>query len=120
MPFLQGNGTGRDHNPDAFTCFLAGAGVKSGFSYGESDDYGFKVAVDPVEVHDFNATILHLLGLDHERLSFYHNGLERRPHQCAWPRDQGCVGLSGGEDTRSAFVRSACFQPYLEPGDLFV
>ena len=78
MPFLQGNGTGRDHNPDAFTCFLAGAGVKSGFSYGESDDYGFKAAVDPVEVHDFNATILHLLGLDHERLSFYHNGLERR------------------------------------------
>lgn len=78
MPFLQGNGTGRDHNPDAFTCFLAGAGVKRGFSYGESDDYGFKAAVDPVEVHDFNATILHLLGLDHERLSFYHNGLERR------------------------------------------
>jgi hypothetical protein len=78
MPFLQGNGTGRDHNPDAFTCFLAGAGVKRGFSYGESDEFGFKAAVNPVEVYDFNATILHLMGLDHERLSYYHNGLERR------------------------------------------
>ncbi|MFT5465076.1 MAG: hypothetical protein ACI8UO_000162 [Verrucomicrobiales bacterium] len=78
MPFLQGNGTGRDHNPGAFTCFLAGAGVKHGFSYGESDEFGFKAAVNPTDVYDFNATILHLLGLDHERLSFYHNGLERR------------------------------------------
>ena len=78
MPFLQGNGTGRDHNPDSFTCFFAGAGVKGGFSYGESDEFGFKAAVDPVEVYDFNATILHLMGLDHERLSYYHNGLERR------------------------------------------
>ncbi len=78
MPFLQSNGTGRDHNPDTFTCLLAGAGVKKGFSYGESDEFGFKAAVDPVEVYDFNATILHLLGLDHERLSYYHNGLERR------------------------------------------
>jgi len=78
MPFLQANGTGRDHNPDAFTCFLAGAGVKKGFSYGESDEFGFKAAVDPVSVYDFNATILHLMGLDHERLTYYHNGLERR------------------------------------------
>ena len=78
MPFLQGNGTGRDHNPDAFTCFLAGAGVQKGFSYGQSDEWGFKAVSDKVEVYDFNATILHLLGLDHERLSFYHNGLERR------------------------------------------
>jgi hypothetical protein len=78
MPFLQGNGTGRDHNPDAFTCILAGAGVKKGFSFGESDEFGFKTAVDPVEIYDSNATILHLMGLDHERLSYYHNGLERR------------------------------------------
>lgn len=78
MPFLQGNGTGRDHNPDAFTCILAGAGVKKGFSYGQSDEFGAKAVVDPVEVYDFNATILHLMGLDHERLSYYHNGLERR------------------------------------------
>ncbi len=78
MPFLQSNGTGRDHNPGTFTCILAGAGVKKGFSHGESDEFGFKAAVDPVEIYDFNATILHLLGLDHEQLSYYHNGLERR------------------------------------------
>jgi hypothetical protein len=78
MPFLQANGTGRDHNPDAFTCFLTGAGVKKGFSYGESDDFGFKAAINQTTVYDFNATLLHLMGLNHERLTFYHNGLERR------------------------------------------
>ena len=78
MPFLQANGTGRDHNPGAFTCFLTGAGVKRGSSYGESDEFGFEAAVDKTTVYDFNATILHLMGLDHERLTFYHNGLERR------------------------------------------
>ena len=78
MPFLQGNGTGRDHNPGAFTCFMAGAGVKSGMSYGASDEFGFKTVDNRTSVYDFNATILHLMGLDHERLSFYHNGLERR------------------------------------------
>lgn len=78
MPFLQANGTGRDHNPDAFTCFLAGAGVNKGLSYGESDEFGFKATADKTTVYDFNATILHLMGLDHERLTYYHNGLERR------------------------------------------
>ncbi len=78
MPFLQANGTGRDHNPGAFTCFLVGAGVKRGFSFGESDEFGFKAAVDKTTVYDFNATLLHLMGLDHECLTFYHNGLERR------------------------------------------
>ncbi|HBE70567.1 MAG TPA: DUF1501 domain-containing protein [Planctomycetaceae bacterium] len=78
MPFLQSNGTGRDHNPGAFTCFMTGAGVKSGFSYGESDEFGFKSVVNPTTVYDFNATLLHLMGLDHERLTYYHNGLERR------------------------------------------
>lgn len=78
MPFLQGNGTGRDHNPDAFTCFLAGAGVKKGHSYGSSDRFGFKAEKNKSTVYDFNATILHLMGLDHEKLTYYHNGLERR------------------------------------------
>lgn len=78
MPFLQANGTGRDHNPNAFTCFLAGAGVKKAFSFGESDEFGFKTASNEATVYDFNATLLHLLGLNHERLTFYHNGLERR------------------------------------------
>ncbi len=78
MPFLQANGTGRDHNPDAFTCWMAGAGVRAGFSHGESDDFGFKAVKDVATLYDFNATVLHLLGLDHERLTFYHNGIERR------------------------------------------
>jgi hypothetical protein len=78
MPFLQANGTGRDHNPSTFTCFMAGAGVKAGYSYGESDEFGFKAAVNPTTVYDFNATLLHLMGLDHERLTYYHNGIERR------------------------------------------
>ena len=78
MPFLQSNGTGRDHNPNAFTCFLTGAGVKQGFSYGKSDEFGFKAIENKTTVFDFNATLLHLMGLDHERLTFYHNGLERR------------------------------------------
>jgi hypothetical protein len=54
------------------------AATKQGFSYGESDEFGFKAAVDMTTVYDFNATLLHLMGLDHERLTFYHNGLERR------------------------------------------
>jgi len=78
MPFLQGNGTGRDHNPDAFTCFLAGAGVKKAYSHGESDEFGFKAVTGRTSIYDFNATVLHLMGLDHERLTYYHNGLERR------------------------------------------
>ena len=78
MPFLQANGTGRDHNPDAFTCFLMGAGVKAGTSYGASDNFGFKAVQDAATLYDFNATILHLLGLDHERLTYYNNGIERR------------------------------------------
>ena len=52
--------------------------MKAGHSHGESDSFGFKAAVDPVTLYDFNATILHLVGLDHERLTYYHNGLERR------------------------------------------
>jgi len=78
MPFLQANGSGRDHNAGAFTSFFTGAGVKKGHSHGVSDEFGFKGVKDRTSVYDFNATILHLLGLDHERLSFYNNGLERR------------------------------------------
>jgi hypothetical protein len=69
---------GRDHNHYGFTCWLAGAGVKPGFSYGATDEFGFKAEKDVVTPHDFHATILHLLGFDHEQLTFYHNGIERR------------------------------------------
>ena len=78
-PATQGLGsTGRDHHPTAFTCFLAGAGVKKGFHYGKSDDVGYFVAENQVTIPDFHATILHLLGIDHEKLTFYHNGINRR------------------------------------------
>ncbi len=78
MPTFQKGASGRDHNPRGFTAWLAGAGVKKGFSYGATDDFGY-LAVDKVAtVYDFHATILDILGLDHERLSFYHNGIERR------------------------------------------
>jgi uncharacterized protein (DUF1501 family) len=71
-------GPGRDHNPDAFSVWLAGAGLKHGMSYGTSDDIGWKTADKPVDVHDFHATILDLLGIDHTRLTFYHDGIDRR------------------------------------------
>lgn len=78
MPTFQKGASGRDHNPEGFTAWLAGAGVKKAFSYGETDEFGYKAVVNPVTVHDFHATILDILGIDHERLSFYHNGIERR------------------------------------------
>jgi hypothetical protein len=79
-PVSQGTGktAGRDHHPGCFTCWLAGAGVKPGFAYGVSDDVGYQPVENPVSVHDLHATALHLLGLDHEKLTFYHNGIRRR------------------------------------------
>ena len=78
-PSTQGiDSPGRDHHPTAFTCFLAGAGVKRGFRYGVTDDVGYFVAQNKVTIPDFHATILHLLGLNHEKLTFYHNGINRR------------------------------------------
>ncbi len=78
MPTFQLGASGRDHNPAGFTAFLAGAGVKAGHSFGATDDFGYKAVADVVTVYDFHATILDILGIDHERLSFYHNGVERR------------------------------------------
>lgn len=76
-PTAQGN-NGRDHNPHAFTYWMVGGGVKGGFSYGESDDFGFYAASDKVHVHDLHATILHLLGIDHERLTYRYGGRDFR------------------------------------------
>lgn len=78
-PFLQGNlddrkRWGRDHHPYAFTLWMAGGGVKPGFTYGETDDLAINVARNPVHVHDFQATALHLMGIDHERLTFKFQG----------------------------------------------
>ena len=78
MPTFQKGASGRDHNPAGFTGWLAGAGVKAPFSYGATDEFGWKAAENISSVYDFHATILHLLGLNHEQLSYYHNGIERR------------------------------------------
>jgi len=78
MPTRQEGTTGRDHNPDGFTCWMMGAGVKGGAVHGATDDFGRRAAVDPVTVWDFYATVLHLMGFDHTRLTVYHNGLDRR------------------------------------------
>ncbi|MFM8421871.1 MAG: DUF1501 domain-containing protein, partial [Verrucomicrobiota bacterium] len=78
MPMFQKGSQGRDHNPDGFTCWLAGAGVRPGVSHGVTDDLGRRAIHDVATLYDFNATILHLLGLDHERLTFEHNGVRRR------------------------------------------
>jgi len=78
MPTFQKGASGRDHNPSGFTGWLAGAGVKAPFTYGATDEFSYKAVEDVSTVYDFHATILHLLGLDHERLTFYHNGIERR------------------------------------------
>jgi len=82
-PFLQGNiddrpKWGRDHHPYAFSLWMAGGGVKSGFQYGESDDLGINVANNGVHVHDFQATLMHLLGIDHERLTYRFQGRDFR------------------------------------------
>jgi uncharacterized protein (DUF1501 family) len=73
-----GRSLGRDHHPQAFTMWMAGGGVKPGQTYGATDDLGFHVATDPVHVHDLQATILHLLGFDHEKLTFHHAGRDFR------------------------------------------
>jgi hypothetical protein len=78
MPTHQANTDGRDHNPNGFTVWMAGAGVKAGYSHGATDDFGYKAVEKVATIHDFHATVLHLLGLDHEKLTFYHNGIQRR------------------------------------------
>lgn len=78
MPTHQVGSEGRDHNPYGFTAWMAGAGVRGGFSYGATDEFGYRAAEDVCTIYDFHATVLHLLGLDHKRLTYYHNGSQRR------------------------------------------
>ena len=75
---LSRDNYGRDHHPRSFTIWMAGAGVKKGFVFGETDDFGYNVVKDPVHVHDFQATVMHLLGIDHEQLVFKHQGRRYR------------------------------------------
>ena len=76
-PFSQ-NKNGRDHNPRGFTVWLAGGGVKPGYAHGSTDEFGFQAVEDKVHMHDLHATILHLLGLDHERLTYRYAGRDFR------------------------------------------
>ncbi len=77
-PYAEKNGTGRDHNPSGFTVWLAGGGVKSGFAYGATDEFGHVAVADKVHMHDLHATILHLTGLDHEKLTYRYSGRDFR------------------------------------------
>ncbi len=77
MPVSQGNG-GRDHNPHGFLTWMAGAGIKGGASHGETDEFGHKAVTDRTSVHDLHATMLHLLGVDHKKLTHFHNGRQYR------------------------------------------
>ena len=77
MPFTQGN-TGRDHNGGTSVAWLAGAGIKGGTAYGESDPWAWKAAKGKTQSYDLHATILHLLGINHEKLTYRHNGSDRR------------------------------------------
>ena len=77
-PYAEKNGTGRDHNPTGFSVLLAGGGFKPGFAYGETDEFGHFAVENNVHIHDLHATILHQLGLDHERLTFRHDGRDYR------------------------------------------
>ena len=75
---LSATDYGRDHHPRCYTVLLAGAGIKGGVTHGETDDYGYNIVKDPVHVHDLNATILHLLGIQHERLTYKFQGRDFR------------------------------------------
>jgi hypothetical protein len=77
-PYAEKNGTGRDHNPGGFTVWLAGAGLKPGFAYGATDDFGHQAVTDKVHMHDLHATILYALGLDHEQLTYRYAGRDFR------------------------------------------
>lgn len=79
MPFAEGVGKpGRNHNPYGFSMWMAGGGVKGGMAYGETDELGFEAVVDKAHVHDIHATILHLLGIDHTHLTYFHQGRDER------------------------------------------
>ena len=77
MPFAQGS-DGRDHNEFGFSVWLAGGGVRAGMAYGETDEWGYKATIDKLEMHDLHATILHQLGMDHEKLTYRFSGRDIR------------------------------------------
>ncbi len=107
MPFSEGKGEpGRNHNPYGFSMWLAGGGVKGGTAYGATDEFGFEAVENKVHLHDLHATILHLLGLDHETADVLPPGPRRAADRRVRPGDQGSAGIrqlrSGAtKDTKS-------------------
>ena len=77
-PYAQDRGTGRDHNPNGFTAWLAGGGVKPGIAFGATDEFGHMAVQDKMHMHDLHATILHLMGIDHQRLTYRYSGRDFR------------------------------------------
>jgi uncharacterized protein (DUF1501 family) len=77
-PMVQGGSDGRDHHPNAFTMWMAGGGIKPGSAYGATDELGYYAVDNPVHVHDLHATMLYLMGVDHERLTYRHQGRDFR------------------------------------------
>jgi hypothetical protein len=108
-PWQDANPNGRDHHAKAFTCFLAGGGVKAGTSYGKSDEVGDGIAENPVHIHDFHATILHLLGLNHEELTSTLRGARFPTHRRCWRSGRWSSGLLSSISVRlpaaSSFAR---------------
>ena len=78
IPIGGGNPTGRDHNHHGFTIWLAGGGIKGGYSYGNTDEFGYRAIEKRTHVHDLHATMLHLMGFDHEKLTYRHAGRDFR------------------------------------------
>ncbi|MBL9126542.1 MAG: DUF1501 domain-containing protein, partial [Verrucomicrobiales bacterium] len=91
-PYAEKDGTGRDHNPGAFTMWLAGAGVRAGHVHGATDEFGHRSVEHPVHMHDLHATLLHLMGLDHERLVFRYDGRDFRPTDVHGELVRGILG----------------------------
>ena len=98
-PYAQ-SGDGRDHNHKGYTIWMAGGGVKGGLAYGRTDDYGYEAVENKVHIHDWHATILHLLGLDHEKLTYRYAGREMRLTdvkgnvvKAFWPDRQGIAAF---------------------------
>ena len=93
MPTFQKGASGRDHNPKGFTVWLAGAGVKQAFSYGATDEFGYQAVENVATIYDLHATILHLLGLDHERLTLLPQRHRPPADRRAWACDSGGAEL---------------------------
>ena len=95
-PMVQGGNDGRDHHPNGFTMWLAGGGIKPGLTFGATDDFGFNATVDRVHVHDLHATILHLLGFDHTRLTYRFQGRDFRLTDVQRPGRRQTAGVNVG------------------------